>query len=602
MLTRVALGVVLLVGLTWALWPSPTRTDETALVASTTECRDMVTISIAGRGDTPRAGTTRMLVDENGNELPAASADDYESPWIDQAANAPNGAVDPDSYAAMYIAYPANMASYEDAVNTGVENTQEVMEAIRFSCPDTQFAIVGYSEGADVARRVAMNVGHQEVGADGEYGIVDPNNVVGVVILADAGRASGQGPFPGAENPFSNPDGFDLEYQNGDNPVSGQGALPDTGGDDFGDLNGRIASFCSEGDLTCAAPENISLLQLVINVGRQLDIDALETEQLTPATGIDVATVVSQIAIDAFADIRSQPDWMQSDETFLDVLLKVSDPSYTGPAPTEPTTDPADTSDIPGVTLVSDEQESIETDEMSPLAYLPQKLFKEVIGLIVTNQNTIPVVMSDPYNLTLGPDVGHHFDYWRDADPENGKPLTSADYAAAWLTHLAQQAQAGERIDPSAKLSSEELSQALDEVTATAATLSTTTSDESTDASTSETTPTTTPTSTPTSAESASSTAAESSTSTSADPSTSMSVESSTGTAAESSTSTSVEPSSSASANTTPTPTPTRAATDSTPGTASTPNSDSDSSSQPTTSPVTTESLPTTTQSAPASE
>ena len=34
--------------------------------------------------------------------------------------------------------------------------------------------------------------------------------------------------------------------------------------------------------------------------------------------------------------------------------------------------------------------------------------------------------MNDPYGLTLGPDVGHHFDYWRDSDAANGKPLTSA--------------------------------------------------------------------------------------------------------------------------------------------------------------------------------
>lgn len=571
MLTRVAVGVVLLVGLTWTLWPSSTRTEDAALVASTTECHDMVTVSIAGRGDTPRAGTTRMLVDENGNELPAASADDYESPWIDHAANAPLGAVDPDSYAAMYIAYPADMSSYEDAVNTGVANTQEVMQAIRFSCPDTQFAIVGYSEGADVARRVAMNVGHQEVGPDGEYSIVDPSDVVGVVILADAGRGDGEGPFPGAENPFSNPDGFDLEYQNGNNPVSGQGALPDTSGD-FGDLNGRIASFCSEGDLTCAAPENISLLQLVINVGRQLDIDALETEQLTPATGIDVATVVSRIAIDAFADIKSQPDWMQSDETFLDVLLKVSDPSYTGPATTEPTptSDPADASDIAGVTPVSAELGSIEAEEMSPLAYLPEKLFKEVIGLIVTNQNTIPVVMNDPYNLTLGPDVGHHFDYWRDADPDNGKPLTSADYAAAWLTHLAEQAQAGERLDPAERLSPDELSEALDEVAATTANLSTASSDTSTNASSSVSS-TTTPTST---------TAPTSAAAPSATPS----------------------PSTAASAETGPTTTTTTTGS-STPTTTAAPSGSTDAASQEvTTSPSAVTSTPTTTQSPVASE
>ncbi|MBM4474067.1 cutinase family protein [Rhodococcus hoagii] len=479
-LTPIALGVALLVVLTWALWSAPPRTMDTALTASTTDCHDMVTLSIAGRGDTPRSGTTKMLVDANGRELPAASADDYVSDWIDQASNAPLKAVAPGSYAAMYIAYPADMASYENAVTTGVANTESVIKAIRASCPDTKFAIVGYSEGADVARRVAMNVGHQDANAEGGYGIVDPANLVGVVILADAGRAEGQGPFPGAKNPFTNPDGFDVKYQNGRNPVPGQGVTPDTGGSDFGALAGRIASFCSDGDLTCAAPQNISLLQLVVNVGRQLNIDALEREQLTPATGIDVATVLSRIALDAFAHIQAQPDWMQNDETFLDVLLTVSNPSYTRPtAPPITTTKQSETgtdnattdSDIS--TPVSGETDSIQVEKMSPLAYLPQKLFKEIVGLIVTNQNTIPVIMSDPYQLTLGPDVGHHFDYWRDADQANGKPLTSADYAAAWLTHLAKQAQNGQQVNAAAKPSAAELAAALDEVTSSAAPSST---------------------------------------------------------------------------------------------------------------------------------
>ncbi|WP_137722960.1 cutinase family protein [Prescottella subtropica] len=455
--TPIALGVALLVVLAWALWSTPTRTVDTELTASTKDCHDMVTLSIAGRGDTPRPGTTKMLVDANGNELPAASADDYVSSWIDEASNAPLGAVEPGSYAAMYIAYPADMASYENAVTTGVTNAESVMKAIRISCPDTKFAIVGYSEGADVARRVAMNVGHQTAGADGVYGLVDPANVVGVVILADAGRASGQGPFPGAKNPFTNPDGFDTKYQDGATPAPGQGALPDTGGDDFGALDGRIASFCSDGDLTCSAPQNISLLQLVVNVGRQLNVDALEREQLTPATGMDVATVLSRIALDAFADIESQPDWMRSDETFLEVLLKVSDPSYTRPTATDTAA-----ADVLTTTPAAGGKDSIDADTMSPLAYLPQKLFKEIVGLIVTNQNTVPVIMSDPYQLTLAPGVGHHFDYWRDA--ADGRPLTSAAYAAAWLTHLAQQVQDGKRVDASVRPGATELSVALTEV------------------------------------------------------------------------------------------------------------------------------------------
>ncbi|MFC7448753.1 cutinase family protein [Rhodococcus daqingensis] len=422
-------GVTAVVTLTWALSPAP-RTVDTELTASTTECHDMVTVSVAGRHDTPVAGTTKMLVDPNGKELPAALSSDYTSRWVDPVVNAPGGAVDPGSYAAVYIAYPANMNNYENAVAAGVANTKSVMREIQASCPNTKFAVVGYSEGADVARRVAMDVGHQEADADGSYGIVDPAKVVGVVILADAGRAAEQGPFPGAKNPFAGPDGFDRKYQDGTNATGGQGALPDTGGDDFGVLGGKVASFCSDDDLTCAVPQNISLLQLAVNVGRQLNVDTLEREGLTPATGQDVAVTLSRIAFDAFTEIGSQPNWMQSDQTFLDVLLTVSAPSY---KPGQPAPSPA-------------KAQSIAADEMSPLAYLPQKVFNEIIGLITTNQNTIPVVLSDPYKLTLAPDTGHHFDYWRDADPNNGKPLTSAEYAAAWLTHLAQQAQNGQPI------------------------------------------------------------------------------------------------------------------------------------------------------------
>ncbi|WP_280431202.1 cutinase family protein [Nocardia brasiliensis] len=429
------LGVAAAVAATFALTSSP-QTRDTQLTTSVTECHDMVTVSVAGRNDTPVAGTTKLLLGADGKELPAAMAGDHNSEWVDPVVNAPNGQVEPGSYAAVYIAYPANMATYEDAVNAGAANTEQVMREISKACPDTKFSIVGYSEGADVVRRVAQKIGHQEAGQDGAYGIVDPDDVLGVVILADAGRSAGDGPFPGSKDPFGNPDGFDQKYQNSKNPVPGQGALPGTSGD-FGKLNGKIASFCSDGDLTCSAPENISLLQLVVNVGRQINVDALERDGLTPATGQDVAVVLGRIAMTAFADIAANPNWMKSDETFLQVLLKVSDPAY---KPGQP----------PATTPVK--ADAIAADDMSPLAYLPQKILNEIIGLIVTNQNTIPVVMSDPYKLTLGPNhTGHHFDYWKDADPANGKPLTSAEYAAAWITHLAKQAQEGKKIDKNAK-------------------------------------------------------------------------------------------------------------------------------------------------------
>ncbi|MDV7269203.1 cutinase, partial [Rhodococcus oxybenzonivorans] len=128
-------------------------------------------------------------------------------------------------------------------------------------------------------------------------------------------------------------------------------------------------------------------------------------------------------------DIQSQENWMQSDETFLDVLIKVSDPAYKPGTPVAQ----SDTSAGP-----------LSPNQAIDLVYLPAKVRNEIIGFIADNENTVAVVMSDPYQQTLGPGTGHHFDYWRDADPAGGKALTSSQYAAAWLTHLARQAEMGQ--------------------------------------------------------------------------------------------------------------------------------------------------------------
>ncbi|MGU3432258.1 cutinase family protein [Actinomycetes bacterium M1A6_2h] len=453
-------------------------------LVSTSTCYDMVSIGIGGRNGAPGAGV-KLLTDANGNQLPAALSDDFESDWVDEVVSPANSQVNPDSYAAIYLQYPANMSSYDNAVDTGVSNAKSVMSAISASCPDTRFAIVGYSEGADVARRTAMEVGNQTP-TDGKYAIVDPANVVGVVILADAGRQSGEGPFPGAQNPYNRPDNFDTNYQSRDVTATGAGALPGTSGS-FGALDGKVASFCSGGDLTCSLPESTSIIHLLANVGRQVNVDAFEREGLTPATAADVATVIGRVAFFALNDIASQPNWLAGDETFLDVLIKVSEPGY----------DPS-TAATP---VAKDESTTpIDSDQAANLAYLPSKLFKEVVGLIADNQNTIPILMNDPYGLTLGPGVGHHFDYWRDSDPANGKPLTSAQYAAAWITQLAKDAQAKKPItSPEVKQAALRTVQA-DPVAAVAAVQAVVATDETSTAeastTTNEVTATTTDTST----------------------------------------------------------------------------------------------------------
>ncbi|MCX5045634.1 cutinase family protein [Aldersonia sp. NBC_00410] len=418
------MGVAVLVATPFLSQSTPDAFESVLTGAGAPGCYDMVSIAIGGRGDVPSSNANNQyIVAADGTVLPAAKAGNYSSNWVDPVVNAPTAAVGSDSYAAIYVDYPANMASYEDAVDAGVANSKTVMKSIAKECPNTKFSVVGYSEGADVARRLAMDVGNQEAG---DITIVDPNSVVGVVILADAGRAAGEGPFPGAKDPYANPDGFNVAYQNGTTVAPGQGALQGTGGS-FGALNGKVASFCSEGDLTCSLPESTSVLQLAVNVARQVNVDSLQKDGLTVANGPQVAAVIGRIALAALNEIATQDDWMKSDQTFLDVLIKVSDPYYE-----------------PKATATAGELVQFTTGELLNVAYLPKKMANEVIGAIEDNKNTIAVVQSDPYNLTLGPDTGHHFDYWHDTNAADGKNMTSAQYAATWLTQLAEQAQNGQ--------------------------------------------------------------------------------------------------------------------------------------------------------------
>ena len=159
-----ALGVAALIAAPWSNPGAPTSMATALTAASSPACYDMVSIAIGGRNDVPVNGTHQFVTAPDGTVLPASMSGDYSSHWFTPIIDAPKGAVGTDSYASMYIQYPANMSSYEDAVNAGVANTETVIRSIQASCPDTKFSIVGYSEGADVARRVAMEVGNQTPG------------------------------------------------------------------------------------------------------------------------------------------------------------------------------------------------------------------------------------------------------------------------------------------------------------------------------------------------------------------------------------------------------------------------------------------------------
>lgn len=131
-----------------------------------------------------------------------------------------------------YVEYVATAFPWENQVYgaskaDGIANADGMMGAIAAECPSSKFAIIGYSQGADVAGDLAARIGHGQ-------GAVGAEKVSGVGLLSDPRRSE--------HDRLVGP------------PVPGNGA----GGprlEGFGALTDQVRTFCTVGDLYCAAPQ-----------------------------------------------------------------------------------------------------------------------------------------------------------------------------------------------------------------------------------------------------------------------------------------------------------------------------------------------------------
>ncbi|WP_459963790.1 cutinase family protein [Nocardia sp. IFM 10818] len=117
--------------------------------------------------------------------------------------------------------------AYADSKNEGVDLTRRELDRLAGQCPDTKVALIGYSQGADVAGDVACEIGS---GA----GAIAATAVVGVGLVSDPRRGTTGETRIGPGN--------DNEGIMGPRTDCGAG---------FGALTGRVASICIDGDLYC---------------------------------------------------------------------------------------------------------------------------------------------------------------------------------------------------------------------------------------------------------------------------------------------------------------------------------------------------------------
>jgi hypothetical protein len=130
-----------------------------------------------------------------------------------------------------YVQYPASAFPWEGEVyvasrNRAVDNARALIAATAAHCPLTNFALVGYSQGADAAGDLAAAIG---TGLD----VVGPHRLVAVGLLSDP-RRSEQDPLVG-------------------HPVAGNGAGGARVGG-FGLVSPNVRTICAVGDLYCSTP------------------------------------------------------------------------------------------------------------------------------------------------------------------------------------------------------------------------------------------------------------------------------------------------------------------------------------------------------------
>lgn len=139
---------------------------------------------------------------------------------------------------------PQNIVTYGTSRDRAVTNATNEMRARATECPNTQFGLTGYSQGAEAAGDLAAQIGHGN-------GPIPAGRYFGGALLSDPKQTPGQGQLLAGD-------------------PQGEG-FAGTRPDGFGSVSDRTASVCNDGDKYCSLGKDNFTLQLVGRLGSRLD-------------------------------------------------------------------------------------------------------------------------------------------------------------------------------------------------------------------------------------------------------------------------------------------------------------------------------------------
>ncbi|MFI6866648.1 cutinase family protein [Nocardia sp. NPDC050406] len=197
-------------------------------------------------------------------------------------------------------AVSSDTTPYMTSVSNGLNTLKSMAKSVLDRCENTRLAVTGYSQGAHVASLFA-----QEVGAG--RGAVPADKVAAVALFGDPTRNPGAALFPGSPgkttpDPAPGTDGTQLAAVTAVPPqaATGGGIAPERDqAANFGQLTGRVASFCTSGDLACDVPNNAALLKVVANISGQVKISGADPI----GSLISIGQALAYTSIKTFTDV-----------------------------------------------------------------------------------------------------------------------------------------------------------------------------------------------------------------------------------------------------------------------------------------------------------
>ncbi|WP_228836047.1 cutinase family protein [Nocardia brasiliensis] len=258
------------------------RTRSAAILVAISATLGAVT-SIASTGDAEAVpigpGCPALYVlGVQGTGQSSPGADPLADTGMVGALVAPVVAAVPDLVQRSYIGYPAGFggavpgggsAPYAVSVADARRLLDAAVTEIAQTCPATRIAAIGYSQGAQAISGFAADVGAGR-------GPVESDRVAGIALYAHPDRAPDAPVFPGrpgqiTPDPAPGTDGGAVSAVQINNPPADGGGIADshTG---YGELTGRVADICTDGDLACSAPERAALLRVGAEIAAQADL------------------------------------------------------------------------------------------------------------------------------------------------------------------------------------------------------------------------------------------------------------------------------------------------------------------------------------------